>query len=264
MAIDVSKIAPQARENYLRIGRQFGSTDTINQASKTLEGCDRYLNEIKLHGFGVADKERLVEARQELIAAGVDRSTQVGQKKVTNKSFVAALTHGKETRQSARSILDNARRNLLEKEDEMSVRAIEAALEQTRGSQDDPEKLATQLDLLRTTLRILAIADVVRESGGPEAVEDLEAHAAALRDAAHDKAGSSTVGATEHIDILDGLIVTLARSARKAARAAARKLKQPALAAAFELSHLYAARNGSSKDGPNPGPAPAVPMPVGG
>lgn len=45
------------------IGRQFGSTDTIDQASKTLEGCEKYLGVLELHGFGAADKERLANAR---------------------------------------------------------------------------------------------------------------------------------------------------------------------------------------------------------
>lgn len=261
MAIDISKIAPSARESYLRIGRQFGSTDTINQASKTLEACDKYLSVLKLHGFGAVDQARLADARQDLIAAGVERSAQVGQKKITNKSFVASIVQGKETRQSARSILDNARRNLVENDDETTARAIEVTLEQTRVSQDDPEKLATQLDLLRTTLNMGAVAAIVVESGGPEAVQELAGAAQALREIAHEKAGISTVGATENIDILDGIIVTLARSARRAARAAARKLKQPALAAAFELSHLYDQRSNSVADAPSPAPAPAVPTP---
>ena len=64
MAIDLSIIAPKARENYLRIRRQFGSTDTINQASKTLEGCDTYIGVLKLHGFSAADRQRLADGRQ--------------------------------------------------------------------------------------------------------------------------------------------------------------------------------------------------------
>jgi hypothetical protein len=254
MAIDLSIIAPKARENYLRIGRQFGSTDTINQASKTLEGCEKYLDMLKLHGFSAANKQRLVDARQELIAAGVDRAEQVGHNKVTNKAFVAALMQGKEARQSGRSILESARGKLLENDDDTTAPEIEATIEQTRTSQDDPEKLATQLDLLRKTLSFVAVVAVTGDSGGPEAIADLEAGAGALRDTAQGKASGGTVGATENIDILDGIIVSLARSARKAARAAARKLRQPALAAAFELSHLYDKRSTSSTDTPNPAP----------
>lgn len=259
MAIDLSKIAPSARETYLRIGREFGSTDTINQASKTLEACDKYITILKLHGFGVTQQARLAQARLDLIDAGVDRSVQVGQKKVTGKAFVASILQGKETRQSARSILDSARSDVMEHGDEATVHEIETALAQTRVSQDDPEKLATQLDLLRVTLDKPAIAAVVVESGGPEAKKDLEDNAKALRDIAQAKAGISTVGATENIDILDGMIVTLARSARKAARAAARKLKQPALAAAFELSHLYDQRSSTNPEGQSPVPTASTP-----
>jgi hypothetical protein len=259
MAIDVSLIAPRARENYLRIGRQFGSTDTINQAAKTLQACDQYLNVLTLHGFSAADKQRLADAREDLIAAGVDRAEQIGQKKVTSKAFVGALMQGKEIRQSARSILESARAKLLENDDETTVREIEATLEQTRTSQDDPEKLATQLDLLHKTLNLVAVGAIAAQSGGPEAMTELQASAIALRDSAQGKAGASTTAATEQIDILDGIIVTLARSARKAARAAARKLRQPALAAAFELSHLYDKRSTSSTDGQSPAPDPNAP-----
>jgi len=259
MAIDISIIAPKARENYLRIGRQFGSIDTINQASKTIDGCDTYIDVLKLHGFGAAEKQRLVEARQDLITAGVNRTEQIGQRKVTNKSFVAAVIQGKESRQSARSILDSGRSKLLENDDDTTAREIDATLEQTRTSQDDPEKLATQLDLLRKTLNLPAVAAVTVQSGGPEAITDLGASATALRDTAREKAGGGTTGATENIDILDGIIVTLARNARKAARAAARKLRQPALAAAFELSHLYDNRSTSSPDAQSPAPGTNTP-----
>ena len=149
---------------------------------------------------------------------------------------------------------------MLEKDDDTSAQEIEATLEQTRTSQDDPEKLATQLDLLRKTLNLPAVTTITVQSGGPEAITDLEASAVALRDAAQGKAGGGTVGATENIDILDGIIVTLARSARKAARAAARKLRQPALATAFELSHIYDNRSESSTDVPNPAPGTNAPV----
>ncbi|MDI1429891.1 hypothetical protein [Polyangium sorediatum] len=42
----------------------------------------------------------------------------------------------------------------------------------------------------------------------------------------------------ETLDLLDGIIVSLARTAREAAEAAARELGEPAVATAFELSAL--------------------------
>ncbi|MDI1480270.1 hypothetical protein [Polyangium sp. y55x31] len=44
---------------------------------------------------------------------------------------------------------------------------------------------------------------------------------------------------TETLDLIDGIIVSLTRTAREAADAAARELGEPALATAFELSTLH-------------------------
>jgi hypothetical protein len=51
------------------------------------------------------------------------------------------------------------------------------------------------------------------------------------------------------VAVYDGIIVALARGARKAARAAARRLGTPALKADFELTKLYGSRAAKSVKG---------------
>ncbi|MRG92279.1 hypothetical protein [Polyangium spumosum] len=241
--IDTSTIAPKARQEYLRIGKQFGSADTLKQANKTLEAFEKHGSALKNHGFIAADATRLSDARDTLIAAGFGRAEVQGDRKLTNKSFVAALQEGKTTRETARSILHAGHNALVEEGDEASSNTIAVALDQTRAAQDDAEKLAVQLDTLRDVLTKEAIAAAVFDRGGPGAALRLGKAAETLRAVAKEREGTSTVAATEHLDLIDGIVVTLARSARKAARAAARELKQPAIAAAFELSHLYGTRS---------------------
>jgi hypothetical protein len=106
--IDLNNIAPKARAEYLRIGRQYGSTDTLNQANKTLGAYEKYGAEIKLHGFSQKDYQRLGDARDGLIAAGAGRTEQAGQRKATTKAFSAAQEEGKEARETARAILEGA------------------------------------------------------------------------------------------------------------------------------------------------------------
>ncbi|MDI1443376.1 hypothetical protein [Polyangium sp. 6x1] len=242
MPLDTATIAPKARQEYLRIGKQFGSTDTLNQANKTLEALHKYAPTLKNHGFNGADSARLSDARDALIAAGIGRAEVEGQRKLTNKGFVAALKEGKSVRETARSVLHAGRNDLEEKGDEATANAIAVALDQTRAAQDDAEKLAVQLDTLRDVLKREGVTAVVHDRGGPDAIARLGIAADALRATAKEREGQSTVAATEQLDLIDGIVVTLARSARKAARAAARETKQPALAAAFELTHLYGTR----------------------
>ncbi|MDI3289127.1 hypothetical protein [Polyangium sp. 15x6] len=256
MPLDTATIAPKARQEYLRIGKQFGSTDTLNQANKTLEALLKYAPALKNHGFNAADVARLSDGRDALIAAGIGRAGVAGQRKLTNRGFIAALKEGKGARETAHSILYAGRSDLEEKGDEVTANAIAVALDQTRATQDDAEKLAVQLDTLRDVLKGQAVAAVVEDRGGPDAVTRLGKAADALRAAAKEREGQSTVAATEQLDLIDGIIVTLARSARKAARAAARETQHPALAAAFELTHLYGTRGERAQAAEEPPSAP--------
>ncbi|MDI3290893.1 hypothetical protein [Polyangium sp. 15x6] len=102
--------------------------------------------------------------------------------------------------------------------------------------------------------RARASAKAAQKRGGAQAALDLEAKATALRVAAKAKAEpKGTPVETETLDLIDGIIVSLARTAREAAEAAARELGEPAIATAFELSALYKRRGRKKADEPNGG-----------
>ena len=121
----------------------------------------------------------------------------------------------------------------------------------------DPNVLAEQLDLLRGALAAPPIAEVTASRGGPAAVAVLAAAASGVRAVAAGRpSGTGTPEETERLNLIDGLIVTLARRARAAARSASDELGQPAMAKAFELSALYAATASATVEPPPAEPAP--------
>lgn len=261
MPIDLTTIAPEARARYLHLGRQWGSPDTLAQAHQTLKGCAKHGAEIAKDGFSSKDAQRLSDARDGLIAAGVGRAEARNDRKITSQSYVASIATGKTARESARSILESTRTALHEGGTDAAkagVKTIDAALQTTRTAGDDAEALATQLDVLRGALSDPNVGAEATDRGGPEAIPALQTAAGALRAANAERAGSpGTQVETEKLDLLDGIIVTLARNAFKAARAAAKRIGQPSLVADFELTKLYAART-EPGDAPSDGP-PAPP-----
>lgn len=263
MPIDLSALSPEASAAYILVGRQFGSPDTTAQANQTLKGLSTYAAELVQHGFAPEDGARLADARDALVAAGADRVGAVGDKKVTSATHGAALQEGKSRRESARSILENAQRSLVESGTavaKLGAKVIIAALQQTRSVGADGGKLAEQLDVLSGALADPNVAPAAAGRGGPAAVTALVAMAAELRASVAARAGSpGTPAETEQLDLLDGIIVALVRGARKAARAAAKRLGTPALTADFELTKLY-----GPKTAAKPAPAVVGAPPVGG
>ncbi|APR84685.1 Hypothetical protein A7982_10034 [Minicystis rosea] len=264
MPIDLSIIAPEARARYIQIGRQWGSRDTLAQANQTLKGCAQYGDVIAKHGFATKDVQRLQDARDALIAAGIDRADALGERKVTSRTYLECLAAGRAARDSARAILGQTRSSLHESASTSAragVKIIDTAMAQTRVADDDAERLATQLDMLRGALSDGNVAPEAGERGGSEAIVDLQSAAAALRNADAERAGAAgTLAETEQLDLLDGIIVTLARGAFKAARAAAKRAGQPAMVGSFELTKLYGSRPEPAPATPSDGASPSKPV----
>ncbi len=250
MPLDLSSFSPSARTSYITLGRQFSSTETLNQANQTLRGLTAHGAELVQHGFGPDDAQQLQESRDAIRAAGDGRVEARNDKKVTSASFIAAMKDGKLARETGRSVLAGTRRALHNQSDaaaQAAVKAIDAALGATKLAEEEAEKLAGQLNTLRGVLVDTTVAAAAANRGGPQAVTDLQAKSTALGvvAAAHTGAPGTPV-ATEEMDLLDGLIVTLARQARKAAIGASKRLGKPALVADFELTQLYPARSGAT------------------
>lgn len=243
-ALDLTKIAPKARARYIRLGRRFGSDDTFKQATKTLQAIDTHASALVDHGFGTDDALRLGAAKNALGTAGTGRETKVTEKKTTRKDYLAAVSLSKRARTKARTILENTLVPLDDAGHEDAVHKVEATLGQTSSlpiaGQD--EALAVQLDLLAVILSDSTVADAAKSRGGAKALANLQDAAAALRTAAEERETTGTRLSTEEMDLLDGIIVTLCRAARNAAKQAAKEFARPALLADFALTHITAHR----------------------
>lgn len=250
MPLDLDKFPPATKTRQIELGRRFSSQDTLAQANQTLAAYDKYGALLEPYGFIRADATMLMDARELLRLAGVDRDAAKGQKKTQSTDFAKALHHAQGARLRARSVLETGREELEAAGADAAESRVSAALTQTSAASDQAEKMASQLDILAKVLRDTDVAAAVRERGGPAALTALDQAATALRAADDDNTKRrGTPAETQTLDQADGIIVIYARRARRAARAAARDQGNPALARAFKLDKLYRSRsNGSGED----------------
>jgi len=258
MANDFSNLSPQARADFIRIGRRFGSSETLAQAIATLQALDVHGAAIAPFGFSEADKKQLVLLRDELEAAGVDRSLAEVAKATTSQAYLESMRGGKQARLLARSVVESVERDLHQRNDsaiEPVLSEIRTVLGKTQSAGADDQALARQLELLAEVLRNPVVMKVGADRGVRHAIEEVASAIDQLRSAAHSRVTKrGTPEETERLDLIDGLIVSLVRSARKAARVAAVRHGSPALAKAFELSKLYPPRPKRAATTPNDAP----------
>jgi hypothetical protein len=257
--IDVNAIAPAAKAHYIAIGERWGSETTLAQADDHLANLPTHGPLLAKFGFGIADGARLADARDGLLAAGVQRASAVVGDSAKRAAVADALAIGKDERATARSVLASARRELFEStapDAEAAIAMVDGVLAKTSAAGASPTELGNQLAVLKDALTTPVVAAAAKDRGGPDAVTALEA-ALGKTKAVPSAIKRGTPAETELLNLYDGMIVELCRSARKAARAAARKTGQPAVAKVFELRHLGRSRGGEAEpDGEKPAPAP--------
>jgi len=250
MALDLDKIPQPLRGKLIKLGEQFGSQDTLDQANQTLAAHKKHAEALKGSGFAAKHAKELEDARDGLVNAGVGRETAKGKKKATGKAYVDAMNQALAARLNARAVLAGVQEDLEGSTGAAAAaaeRAVVAALSQTRVAADKAEPLAQQLVQIRDLLQDKVVAAEAAEQGGPEAIAALEGAIAALRKAdQEDVGGRGTPVETETLDLLDGVIVQRVRRARRAAVAAAKRLGNPALVEAFKLVKLYRSRAGGA------------------
>lgn len=244
---DLSKINSKQREKYIRLGLQFGSQDTLDQANQTLGALSTHASLLQNYGFGPKQLKNLEDARDGLQESGVGREAAKGQKKVNGLAYVNAMNKGEFARIWARTLLIGAAEDLEGSEtaaDLLAIQSANAALLQSRVAADKAEPLAQQLQLLLGALKEPTIAAMYASIGGPEAVSRLESAIGALRAADQEDVGvRGTPVETATLDLLDGIIVSLVRRARRAAVAAAKETGNAALVDTFRLDKLYKHRS---------------------
>jgi len=263
MALDLDAFPPAVKLQQIKLGEEFGSRDTLDQANQTLNAHGKYGAKLAGHGFQAPDAQRLTDARDLLIAAGVGRDAAKGEKKTTSAAYTSAMTRGQTARLSARSILEAVKGDLEELGQDAPAKPVDVVLKQTSLAGEHAEALATQLDLLRAKLQDPTLATYVTARSGNDAAQKATDAAAALRAADQADTGArGTPAETERLDQLDGIIVRLVRRARNAAVAAGRALGEPSLAEEFKLDKLYQSRGGkpAAEEPPGGSAAPAAPV----
>lgn len=253
MAFRREDIAPDAQAYYVKLGKEYASTDTLAQIDKTLGALGKYGVVVSEHGFFDAQTMMLIDVRDAILGAGILRNDARSDKKSTNAALLDAQAAGKGARFTAHAALTSVRFRLFNQGDKASVNAIDAVLEQTRSAGADAEALTAQLESLKGLVAKAPITAALAERAAPltatltTCIDALNIARAAKRRT------HGTPAETEYLDLLDGIAVELCRSARKAARAAARATGQSAIAKEFELTELYRStgrgRNGNGGGG---------------
>ncbi len=249
MTLDITSLSPRARERYLTIGRRYPSEDVLAQAHKTLLAHQKYGHLLIIYGFGLGDAERLGEGRDQLHARMVGRTHVSSDRKVLRDFHAIARRRARDERTCIVAALELVLDNLFEANLHEVAGRVVVALEQTEVSPPSDQKLLEQLDTLEEMLIDPVVVAFMVDRGGPEILLRLQQARTDLTSTTRQRAGKPDVSAiADERDILDGIIVSLARAARKAARAAARHLGQPAIGTEFKLIHLR------SRSGRTPAP----------
>jgi hypothetical protein len=259
MPLVISLLSSRARERYLAIGRRYASGDTLAQAHKTLAAHDKYGALILPYGWGMGDAGRLGEARDQLHACKVDHNQATNDRKVGRTSHATARRNARRERRCSRSVLTLALDTLIEDDQLTAADRVQVALKQTSATPDDDQGLLEQLDTLDGVLGDPLVTAAIQDRGGEAIVRRLtDAHAALMSSMRQRGATPEISAVADERDILDGIIVSLARAARNAARVAARHLGQPAIEVAFRLTHLTRSASDPELDTPELPEEPAT------
>jgi hypothetical protein len=235
MPLNLDAIDAVHRARFINIGKGWGSQDTLAQADRSLLGAGKRAALLAEHGFTADDASDLHDAKGMLEAAGVTREGVRAGKKSTSTGHVAALSKAKAARRAGRRVLDST----ISASRAAALLVMTGTLAQTQRSGADPDLLATQLELLAAALTGTAVAGLVSARGGPAAATTCTSAARELRASLASVATpAGTPAETERLNLIDGIIVELCRQARAAAREAADKLGEEAIATELELTEL--------------------------
>jgi hypothetical protein len=241
--MDLDKLSSDAKDRYARIGRSFGSERTLAQGLQTLVGLRAHSDVLADYGFAAEDVQDLEQAIGWLQDAGVGREGTIVQKKGNAVELLGLVKQGKGLRQRLRGLTTTVIERLgrTPSDDERALIAqLDAVLDQTDTSGAEPQKLIDQLKLLLNSFAHASFAGVASSRGGDALRQQVEAFIPKLQTAADtiDQLRGNPIP-TARLDLIDGVIVELVRSARRAARGASDDLGRPELEQVFGLSELY-------------------------
>jgi hypothetical protein len=264
MAWSIDALAPEAREHYLALGRRYTAHQVLQQANKAAGAHAKYAIELAEDGFGIEDGQHLTELRDVLYAQVTVCSEASQARALSKKLHVDSRRSARQERRSARLLLDRALVKLRDSGDSQTALAVKTALEQTKRLRSAAD-LFTHLELLHGALTHPLVVPVIATRGGARTTRRLVEARDALLAATRENASHPEVRAgVEAREVIEGVLVSLVRSAAEAARLSSRRLALPSIASAFRLTYLAPWRTRRKPDAPEPdapAPEPDAPAP---
>jgi hypothetical protein len=238
MIIELASLSPEAREHYRIRGERVTTSDAVAQAHKTMGAFRLFGVQVAEDGYGPEDHERLSDATDTLLERYTDRSEALDASKLSGITYHTARRGARQGRQSARTLFNTCIAPLRDTGKLQEVARIESLLKQTRAAPDD-NALIDHLKRLHAMLNEPMLEPYVAGRGGASISARLQSSREAFMAAIRERAAHPDVAATsEDRNIIEGIIVVNCRNAYAAARIAARRLGQPAIANEFKLVYL--------------------------
>jgi hypothetical protein len=211
------------------------------------------------HDVANTIRQEFADVCDELLTADGDHLQLLDDNKLLGRTYEDTKRDAKDTRESARTLVRMSIPPLEKSKQEELARRAELVLASTSVVRGD-KKLLDQMKSLHELLSEAALTSIIASRGGPMIVASLDSTRKSLLALVQARANKPEVAAAaDRRDILDGMIVALARAAYAAARVASRRLGQPAIATAFKVDLLRPRRAGTpATDEPAP---PALPEP---
>lgn len=248
-------LTPPERARFFAIGRQYTTPDVLAQASKSLRGYELYGHLLVALGFGPDDGSLLFELRDFLRETDGGHIQAVDDRRFLGQTHQTTKRDALDERISARTLVSTSLSPLSKSTQPELAQKGALVLQATKNVEGD-KQLGDQLKTLHDFLSQSELATIIANRGGPQIIAGLKTARDNLIATTQERASTPEVSAaSERRDILDGAVVVLCRAARDAARVAARRHGQPAIATAFKLDLLRRSRSSAPND---PGTEDAV------
>jgi hypothetical protein len=261
MPFDIESLTAEECVRYLAIGRRYTTEDVLAQADKSLLGYQLYGHLLVVHGFGPEDGALLIEV------VGLLRETDGGHIQVVDARKLLGMTYegarriAKDERINGRTLTSMSIAPLNRANHSELAQRATLVLQQTSRADSD-KQLTDQIKTLHDLLSAPELGPIIATRGGPTILAGLASARTTLLAAVQARAGKPEVtAAAQRRDILDGVVVTLCRAARDASRISARRLGQPAIAAAFKLDLLPKSRGSAPAEPVEGDPTTELPEP---
>jgi hypothetical protein len=241
--MDIEALSADAKARYIRLGATFGSERTLAQGNKTLLGWRDYGPVIEPYGFVAEDAQDLKQCVEALKELGVGREGAIIDKKTNAVELLNLIKQGKSLRSRLRNLHITVSERLARSpsdDDSRLIAQLKATLDVTDTSGAEPQRLIDQLKLLLKSFDNATFTAAAAGRSGDALRNQAIAHIPKLQAAADAlNVVRGTPEQTTRLNLIDGIIVELVRSARRAARNAASDLGRPELETIFGLSELY-------------------------